>query len=76
MAYDMKCPVCGAVNRSLNLEETEGRMICERCGAETQDVRFRAFEKPPARTFDMAVRTYGGRRKPERSACSGTGGQG
>ena len=33
MAYDVKCPVCGTVNRGLNLEETEGRMICERCGS-------------------------------------------
>lgn len=65
MAYDLKCPVCGTVNRRLNLEETEGRMICEHCGAETQDVRFRAFERPPARTFDVAVRTYGHARRPK-----------
>ena len=59
MAYDVKCPVCGTVNHSLNLEETEGRMICEHCGAETQDVRFRIFGKKPARTVDVVVRTFG-----------------
>ncbi|MBR4743138.1 MAG: translation initiation factor 2 [Oscillospiraceae bacterium] len=56
MAYDMKCPVCGTVNHGLNLDETEGRMICERCGTETQDVRFRRFVKRPARRADMFVR--------------------
>ena len=59
MAYDMKCPVCGAVNHGLNLDETEGRMICERCGTETQDVRFRRFVKRPVRRADMFVRPDG-----------------
>ena len=59
MAYDMKCPVCGTVNHGLNLDETEGRMICERCGTETQDVRFRRFVKRPVRRADMFVRSDG-----------------
>ena len=63
MAYDVKCTVCGTVNRGLNLEETEGRMICERCGSETQDVRFRRFGKQPARTVDIVVRTPGNRER-------------
>ena len=68
MSYDAKCPVCGTVNHGVNLDETEGRMICEHCGSETQDVRFRAFQRPPARTFDVAVRTVGhGKRQKERS---------
>jgi len=29
---DVKCPVCGAMNRSLYLEETDGWMECEACG--------------------------------------------
>ena len=29
--YDAKCPVCGTVNRSLYLDETEGWMECEHC---------------------------------------------
>ena len=59
MAYDMKCPVCGTVNHGLNLDETEGRMICERCGTETQDVRFRRFVKRPVRRADILVRSGG-----------------
>ena len=29
--YDVKCPICGTVNRGLYLEETEGWMECEKC---------------------------------------------
>lgn len=31
---DEKCPVCGAVNMYLHLEETGGRYICAVCGSE------------------------------------------
>lgn len=30
--YDMKCPICGTVNKNLYLEETDGWMECEHCG--------------------------------------------
>lgn len=33
---DVICPVCSAVNRSLNLEETDGWMECISCGAVVQ----------------------------------------
>lgn len=29
--YDVKCPICGTVNRALYLEETEGWMECDHC---------------------------------------------
>lgn len=29
--YDVRCPICGRLNRGLYLEETEGRMECDRC---------------------------------------------
>ena len=32
LTYDVKCPVCGVVNHSLLLEETDGWMECEHCG--------------------------------------------
>ncbi len=32
LSYDVKCPVCGVVNHSLFLEETDGWMECEHCG--------------------------------------------
>lgn len=35
---DVICPVCSAVNRSLNLEETDGWMECDACGAVIQVV--------------------------------------
>ena len=31
-AYDIRCPVCGTVNYSLFLQETDGLMECENCG--------------------------------------------
>ena len=33
---DVICPVCSAVNRSLNLEETDDWMECISCGAVVQ----------------------------------------
>ena len=30
--YTVKCPICGALNKSLFLEETEGQYECEWCG--------------------------------------------
>ena len=32
-AKDAKCPICGTVNRSLDLDETDGWMECESCGS-------------------------------------------
>lgn len=32
--YDVRCPVCGSINYSLYLEETDGWMECERCGSD------------------------------------------
>ena len=29
---DVMCPICGAINHGLLLEETEGWMECEHCG--------------------------------------------
>ena len=28
---DINCPICGEINRSLDLEETDGWMECSRC---------------------------------------------
>ena len=45
--YDVKCPICGAVNRSLDLEETNGWMECEKCGNATQTPGFGPIIKIP-----------------------------
>ena len=40
--YDVRCPVCGIVNRSLYLDETDGWMECEHC---RQAVRAQEYVK-------------------------------
>ena len=35
--YDVKCPVCGAMNRGLFMEETGGWMACDCCHSATQN---------------------------------------
>ena len=30
--FDVKCPVCGKINRNLFLEETKGLLECANCG--------------------------------------------
>ena len=47
MTYDVACPICGRINRSLYLEETEGWMECEYCGNSTQDLSFQKMVKIP-----------------------------
>ena len=47
MTYDVACPVCGRINRSLYLEETEGWMECEYCGNSTQDLKFQKMVRIP-----------------------------
>ena len=37
-SYDLRCPICGTVNRGLYLEETDGWMECEKCGNVTQSM--------------------------------------
>lgn len=34
--YDRECPLCGAINRSLYLQETKGLYECEKCGCVIQ----------------------------------------
>ncbi len=38
--YDVKCPLCGTVNKGLYLDETEGWMICENCGQQTRSMEY------------------------------------
>ena len=47
MTYDVACPVCGRINRSLYLAETEGWVECEYCGNSTQDLSFQKMVKIP-----------------------------
>ncbi|MDO4650008.1 MAG: translation initiation factor 2 [Eubacteriales bacterium] len=50
--YDAKCPICGCVNKDVDLRETEGWMECERC---KEIVRFPQFQKSiKIPVYDMA----------------------
>ena len=40
-SYDLRCPICGTVNRGLYLEETDGWMEREKCGNVTQSMEHR-----------------------------------
>ena len=53
MTYDIVCPICGKINRSLYLEETNGWMECEHCGNSTQDLRFAKTRKIPVFRMDQ-----------------------
>ena len=39
-AVDVECPVCGTINKSLDLEETDGWMECENCGSAVQILKY------------------------------------
>jgi hypothetical protein len=52
--YDKICPICGTLNKNLNLEETEGWMECEHC---KEKVGFIETVKVPVYTPEMLSRT-------------------
>ena len=39
-ATDVTCPICGTLNKSLDLEETDGWMECESCGTAVQIMKY------------------------------------
>lgn len=43
----MKCPICGAVNKSVDLEETDGWMECESCGEVSQQMKYVKTRRVP-----------------------------
>ena len=46
-AVDMKCPICGAVNKSVDFEETDGWMECESCGEASQQMKYVKTRRVP-----------------------------
>ncbi len=44
---DINCPLCGALNKSLNMEETDGWMECERCGNTVQIMKYMKTRRIP-----------------------------
>ena len=59
MTYDVACPVCGRINRSLYLEETEGWMECEYCGNSSQDMSFQKMVMIPVIRMDQLKQAGG-----------------
>ena len=51
--YDIKCPVCGTVNHSLFLHETDGWMECEKCGTESRVLTLRTLKVIPHYTSEQ-----------------------
>ena len=52
-AYDIKCPVCGTVNHSLFLQETDGWLECEKCGTESRVLTLRPLKVIPHCTAEQ-----------------------
>lgn len=44
---DEKCPICGTLNRSLDMEETDGWMECENCGNTVQILKYVKTRRVP-----------------------------
>lgn len=51
MVYDEECPICGTVNKGLNLAETNGWFICEKCENEVNNLtHFKTVKDPFLKT--------------------------
>lgn len=46
-AVDARCPACGTINKSVDLEETDGWMECESCGEVTQQMKYVTTRRVP-----------------------------
>lgn len=54
--YDIECPLCGHMNYSLYLEETNGWMECEKCGQMTKKLGILPTVKIPVYSMEGIVR--------------------
>ena len=57
--YDVKCPKCKTINRHLYLEETDGWMICEKCGEAYKAMDCEKVTKIPVYTGKQLAATCG-----------------
>lgn len=48
--FDVKCPICGTINKGLYLKETEGHFECAKCKSQIIDIHFLS-QKLPVLTF-------------------------
>ena len=56
--YDVKCPVCGTMNKGLFLDETGGWMECEHCHSVTQNSDFMRQYTKRIPLFTMGQRMH------------------
>lgn len=47
-SVDVRCPVCGTMNRSLDLVETDGWLECESCGNAVQMLKYMKTRRVPS----------------------------
>ena len=60
--YDIICPICGGMNRELDLEETDGFMECEACFTIQQVPRIRKNVMIPVYDWDCNNKEHSNRR--------------
>ena len=51
--YNAICPACKAKNKDLFLEETDGWMVCEKCGRQVKVMEFIKSVKLPVYTMEQ-----------------------
>ena len=51
-SVNVKCPFCGELNRSLNMEETDGWMECDRCHTVVQLLKYAKITRVPVYQMD------------------------
>ena len=55
--YDVRCPICGTLNKNLYLEDTDGWLECEHCKNVTQIMQHRkAGKKIPVYTPEQLTK--------------------
>lgn len=61
MLYDEKCPICGTVNRQLNLNETNGWFECEKCKNTVNNLKkpYKAVRVPLLKTTEDIKKYFG-----------------
>lgn len=60
MTSQENCPICGTVNKDLNLDETNGWFICEKCGSEVNNLTHCKTVKVPFLKTDEDIKKYFG----------------
>lgn len=60
MKVDEKCPLCGTINKGLNLEETEGWFECEKCKQTVNNLnpKYAKVHKIPKYNIEDLVKVF------------------